>query len=768
MLDNVLPVAELYGVARRKRQSLVYKSVRPALLDEEVKLGWKLVRKNRTTVRISKPKSHSVMLEDRVWTLLHHLGFSHLSGVGGAKLSTGPNNPTTQLDVVALDGEVVVAAECKSSESAQRRPRFSEELAKLGAIRETLARAVRTDFPAEQKRQIVLAMFTSNATLSDNDRLRADEAKITLFTEAELDYYEALVAHLGPATRYQFLSDILPGKEISGLELTLPAVKSRIGGYNCYSFCVSPEYLLKIAYVSHRAKGKASDVDKYQRMIKRARLRSIREYITNDGIFPTNIVVNIADRWLRFDKVKESAVQQASVGWLHIRPAYKVAWVIDGQHRLYAYSGHPRAAKSIIPVMAFSGLPASEQARLFVDINAEQRKVKQNLLQELYAELHWDAEDDEVRARAILSKAIQILDSNPGSPFQGRILKADESRTELRCISLTSMFQALEKTGFYIKRTKQGRVIEYGALWAGKNEHTMNRTVAVMTEWFGAVREGAKEVWDRGSSEGGGLAMNDGVTVCINVLRSVLQHLDETKRRSLLNLDDKELCENIRPFGLALGQYFGSLTAAQMSAFRSLRGVQGQTTGTRRCQQALQAVDSSFKPHGLDDFLDAERLQNTHRAGEIILEIERVIQRTVLEELKREYGESEQDWWFGGVPKQVRKKVDDRINEEGGKGGGREANFDLIDYREIALANWPMFEAIVADGKGNKDARTRWMTEVNDLRKKAMHASKGLHLPITSEQLVWLESRADWLRQRVSGEDDAASTETDAPANASV
>ena len=45
----------------------------------------------------------------------------------------------------------------------------------------------------------------------------------------------------------------------------------------------------------------------------------------------------------------------------------------------------------MVSVMAFVGLEASEQARLFVDINARQKKVKQSLLQELYSELHWDA-----------------------------------------------------------------------------------------------------------------------------------------------------------------------------------------------------------------------------------------------------------------------------------------------------------------------------------------------------------------------------------------
>ncbi len=129
--------------------------------------------------------------------------------------------------------------------------------------------------------------------------------------------------------------------------------------------------------------------------------------------------MNIAEpRWLTFDRGKQQGEKGSQqFGWLHIRPAYRVAWIIDGQHRLFAYANHPLAKKSLIAVMAFVGLEPSEQARLFVDINAEQRKVKQSLLQELYAELHWDAEEPDVRVQAILSKVIQVLDADIRSPF---------------------------------------------------------------------------------------------------------------------------------------------------------------------------------------------------------------------------------------------------------------------------------------------------------------------------------------------------------------
>jgi DNA sulfur modification protein DndB len=136
-------------------------------------------------------------------------------------------------------------------------------------------------------------MFISNIVLSENDKLRAKEANVILLDECDLDYYETLVAHIGPAARYQLLAELLPGKTVPNLDLKVPAIRARMGGANCYTFSISPEYLLKIAYVSHRAKGKASDVNTYQRMISKGRLNKIRQYIDDDGIFPTNIVVNL-------------------------------------------------------------------------------------------------------------------------------------------------------------------------------------------------------------------------------------------------------------------------------------------------------------------------------------------------------------------------------------------------------------------------------------------------------------------------------------------
>jgi DNA sulfur modification protein DndB len=293
------------------------------------------------------------------------------------------------------------------------------------------------------------------------------------------------------------------------------------------------------------------------------------------------------------------------------------------------------------------------------------------------------------------------------SPFHGRILKADETRTDSRCISLTSVYHAMERGGLFIARMKKNEVVEYGPLWNVTNEATLKRTVEVLVGYFDFIRSEAADLWSKGSGEGGGLAMNDGVTVCINGLRSIFHHLENVKRVSLSRLDDHEIVQAVEPWARLVGRHFASLSLEQMTQFRALRGVQGQTAGTRRVEEASHKVDLSFDPPGLKEFVEREKAQTTGRAYEEIKAIEQILQATVLSELKSEFGPKEEDWWFSGVPKDVRKKVDDRINEEAGKSGGREQNFDLIDYRNIIRANWQLFEDTLAEGAINWPLATR-------------------------------------------------------------
>jgi len=750
-MENILNIEQLRGVASRKNKPQEYKSVRNELVPVELQNGWVVQKHNKSSTRLTRQKNHQVAFEDRVWMLMYRMGFIYMSGQRGASVSTNTTNPD-KVGLIAIDDEVALAIECKSSRALHKVTDFTSNLAKYRAFRDDFNKIIKAQFPSTARRSTLFVICTNQIVLRDTDRGQAADAGILILTENDLAYYETLVSQIGAAARYQLLADLLAGRAIPGLELTIPAIRTKMGKFIAYNFSVPPEYLLKIAFVSHRAKGKPSDIDAYQRMLKKSRLNSIRQYISEGGIFPTNIVVNIAqNKWLTFDRGKQESEDKASTfGWLKIRPAYRIAWIIDGQHRLFAYAGHPDAIKSQISVMAFVDLPASEQARLFVDINAEQRKVKQSLLQELYAELHWDADDIEVRVQAVLSKTIQALDGDPTSPFFRRVQKADDARTDVRCISLTSIFKALEGSKFFVSK-KKGPTVEYGPFWQGDNVATMKRTQAVLNGYFEVISSTAHDLWNKGAGEGGGLAMNNGVTACINALKSIFHHLQTVRELQFNNLDDMEIVKIVRPYAVSVGNYFSNMSPDQISWFRRLQGAAGQATGSRKIEEAIRLDDQMFDPPGLKDYLEREKTQTTTRAFETIQRIEQLLQSTVISELKNEFGEAEAKWFFGGVPKPIRKKIDDRINEEAGEKGGREENFDLIDYRSIIIDNWELLGDLLGRGKGNKEAKTKWLVEVNELRKPVMHASKGVSLPITEKQLTSLEEIEEWLRRQIGG-----------------
>lgn len=150
------------------------------------------------------------------------------------------------------------------------------------------------------------------------------------------------------------------------------------------------------------------------------------------------------------------------------------------------------------------------------------------------------------------------------------------------------MFSKLsEKKGFHIVKENREGVLEYGPLWAASNEATLNRTVHVIKHWLNEIRLCAPDWWALGSAEGGGLAMNDGITACIDVLRSVLTHLDQ-KNKKLLHLDSDDLVSSFKPYTAALHRYFGGMSFEDRKRFRELRG----NPGTDDSHQTLPTSNS--------------------------------------------------------------------------------------------------------------------------------------------------------------------------------
>ena len=272
---------------------------------------------------------------------------------------------------------------------------------------------------------------------------------------------------------------------------------------------------------------------------------------------------------------------------------------------------------------------------------------------------------------------------------------------------------------------------------------SLKRTIEVVKAWFGCITIPAREWWDLGADEGGGLAMNNGVTISLNILRSVIEHLGPA---NLSTLDNNELIARLEPYGKSLGGYFARMTFDDRQRFRQLQGSDGQIMGTRQCQEAIRNEIPKYSPAQLEEWIESRKKNFNDEGRKIIEEIETLLQKHVIQLLKSEHDVDENSWWFDGVPKNVRTKVDDRINESDGKTGKREQNFDLIHYREIIGYNWDLFKDIfgMASVGGGKDKQTGWIKEVGDLRNIVMHPSRQQFL--STSQIQTLQQYISWLR----------------------
>jgi DNA sulfur modification protein DndB len=217
-LSNVFSVGELGTLSRAFAKPIVEQTVDHKSVQDFLDQGWVFAKKLKKGVRLSKPKDLQVAMPDRVWTLLYKMGFSELSGKGGAKLTCRVDHEEVdnQLDVVAIDSDVALYIECRTARAPSKVPRFAEYVAHIDGMRSSFQRAIKSQVGA---RKIGAIYWSQNQIITENDEIRAKDKAVHLFDEKELAYYEELVKQVGTAARFQLLADIFGNSRVDSLSL---------------------------------------------------------------------------------------------------------------------------------------------------------------------------------------------------------------------------------------------------------------------------------------------------------------------------------------------------------------------------------------------------------------------------------------------------------------------------------------------------------------------------------------------------------------------
>ncbi|MDD9964037.1 MAG: DNA phosphorothioation-associated DGQHR protein 1 [Gammaproteobacteria bacterium] len=245
-------------------------------------------------------------------------------------------------------------------------------------------------------------------------------------------------------TKFPFETDVL-------------RVDQRIGTF--FVAVLPAELLLQVAASDRMSATMNPDGNGYrlegtQRVVQDRRLNEIADYIgRTDAAFPNSIILaSNYERNSGFDQDEWEDIQSESGGsetevskeWtvtpktngryrLKIPTGEKLAAVIDGQHRLFAFA---KADIELIREMKllcsiFLDLPKSLQAQLFATINSTQKRVDRSLTFELFGYNVADEREEFWTPDKLAVFFTRKLSTNDDSPLQGKILVAPKRDSAL-------------------------------------------------------------------------------------------------------------------------------------------------------------------------------------------------------------------------------------------------------------------------------------------------------------------------------------------------
>lgn len=208
--------------------------------------------------------------------------------------------------------------------------------------------------------------------------------------------------------------------------------KTEFGDIPAYTFRMKVRDIVLIHYIAKR--GYDDEQGAVQRILSTRRIESIKEYILEGNQFFGSFILNWMDENHNISFKNNEII-------IPLVPAS--AQVIDGQHRLSgleaAIEQRGSIADDYVIVTMCENLSTKDAAKIFLNINTEQKPVPKSLIYDLFGEVVEDPEHALNRARDIA----RTLNDNPNSPFY-RFIKFPGTPKGVGRIELSTFVNALK------------------------------------------------------------------------------------------------------------------------------------------------------------------------------------------------------------------------------------------------------------------------------------------------------------------------------------
>lgn len=373
--------------------------------------------------------------------IMKRIGFSRLLGIDGKEFVY--DGRTSELDDLFVCENVIVLTEYTVGEPhlLKKSVLYNKINSNIGDfIRFLVDNKIYDSFsnefndrikPKYTVNQLILRiLYCSKKTISQEHK---DNVKDIIYFDYHIvKYFKSLTNVIKFSAKYEFLEFLKINESDFGDNILssttgttncfsghiLPEEKSSFKeGYKIISFYIDAESLLKRAYVLRQEGWRQKEnVGYYQRMLDSKKISSMRKYLSEEKrVFINNIITTISENDIKLytDKNRQNEISigedgkfKGSRNHTNITPAFieiqdkcNIIGIVDGQHRTYAYHeaddsyeqyiAHLRKIQNLLVTGIIFPKNESKENRLkfesnlFLEINANQKKVGQLIQQEI-------------------------------------------------------------------------------------------------------------------------------------------------------------------------------------------------------------------------------------------------------------------------------------------------------------------------------------------------------------------------------------------------
>lgn len=524
-----------------------------------------------------------------------------------------------------------------------------------------------------------------------------------------------------------------------------------MGGKIYYMFSIEPKLLLKIGFVLHRTRANESEMPTYQRLLVPSRLKGITKFIDNGGFFPNSAILNFNERdtKLEFQGQPRSKDTASRTGVLKIPNAFAIAYIIDGQHRIYGYANSKFKESNTIPVVAFMNLEPSDQLELFMQINENQKAVSPTLRITLEEDLYWNSSRLDSRLKALRSSIIRALGGDNSGPLYNKI-SLGEDRAPLQAkpfadALLKSKLLPEAKGNKFVQGTTAASLYNTASLdHIEEMMKARHKTVGFINACYELAEEALKQ--------GPGALMtyvfsNRGSFAFISLIGDL--HAFEAEQGSiLLEHTAKQRADIVSKYLLVLFKALDSMKPEDAEILTGKLGTGAEVTWLRYFQSFINAKFPSYNPPELRDWRERQDKALQAEGRKLGTAIERHMKTFIIAQLKALFGDN-WDIEIGSIQRECEMRAKEQMEKNYKDGLGRHEipwtdQFFINDYKAIIEKYWTKapsntpeavsfeqhFAIDVGHGFNSKSDKIKWISFFNTLRNNWAHEGtkeKGLN-----------------------------------------